>query len=119
MKNKLTQLTTLILLATAVISIESCKKEDSLEKKETGGTTTTGGGTTTGGSGGTAVSGCTDIDSPIYNSSATTDNGSCQYAYTTGYEITYYPALDNGSTWDYLVNTDADLLLTIKEQGIL
>ena len=117
MKNRLTQLTTLILIAIVLITIESCKKEGAPEKTETNGTTT--GGTTSGGgtSGGTTINGCTDIDSPIYNSSANTDNGTCQYAYTTGYEITYYPALDNGSTWDYLVNTDADLILKIKEQG--
>jgi hypothetical protein len=119
MKNRLTQLTTVILLATALITIESCKKEDPPERTEIDGTTTTGGTTTGGGTtgGGTTVNGCTDADSPLYNSSATADDGSCQFAYTSGYEITYYPALDNGSTWDYLVNTDADLLLTIKEQG--
>ena len=120
MKNRITQIAILGLLATAIFTAESCRKEDPpAETISSGNTNTGGGGTGSGGSGsgGNTVNGCTDIDSPLYSSSANTDDGSCQYAYTSGYEITYYPADDNGSDWDLWVNTDADLILKIKEQG--
>ncbi len=127
MKNRLTQLSILGLLATAVITAESCRKEDPpAETINTGNTNTNGSGSGNNGSGsngngsgGNTVNGCTDIDSPQYNSSANTDDGSCQYAYTSGYEITYHLADDGGSDWDYGFgsSTNADLILKIKEQG--
>lgn len=124
MKNRLTQLSILALLATAVITAESCRKEDPpAETINTGSTSTGGTGSGTGsggsGSGGNTVNGCTDIDSPLYSSSANTDDGSCQYAYTSGYEITYHLADDGGSDWDFGIgsSTNADLILKIKEQG--
>lgn len=126
MKNRLTQLSILGLLATAVITAESCRKEDPpAETISTGNSNTNGSGSGSGsggsgsGSGGNTVNGCTDIDSPLYSSSANTDDGSCQYAYTSGYEITYHLADDNGSDWDYGFgnSTKADLILKIKEQG--
>jgi len=124
MKNRLTQISILGLLATAVLTAESCKKEDPPAETITTSGSTTGGNNTNGsgsgnGTGGTSVNGCTDMDSPLYNSAANTDDGSCQYAYTSGYQITYYPADDNGSSWDFGFGnaTNADLILKIKEQG--
>ncbi len=122
MKNKLTQIGILGLLATTIVTAESCRKEDPpAETIETGdnnsnsGSNSNNGGNNNGGNNNT-VNGCTDIDSPLYNSSANTDDGSCQYAYTSGYEISYFPADDNGSSWDW-PSGDADLILKIKEQG--
>ena len=124
MKNRLTQIGILGLLATTIVTAESCRKEDPpAETIETGdnnsntGSNSNNGGNNNGGNNNT-VNGCTDIDSPLYNSSANTDDGSCQYAYTSGYEITYYPSEDpDGDDWDLWVNTEADLILKIKEQG--
>jgi len=132
MKKRLTQISILALLATAVVTAESCRKEDPPAEtigtnNNTGNTNTgntgsgnngsgnTGGGNT--GGGGSTIAGCTDPDSPNYNANANSNDGSCQYAYVTNYEITYYPEQDNGSDWDYGFGstTNADLKLTIKE----
>lgn len=130
MKNRLTQISILGLLATAIFTAESCRKEDppattidsGNNNSNTGSSGSgSGNGSGSGGNGGSnnSVSGCTDIDSPLYNASANNDDGSCQYAYTSGYEITYYPGQDNGSDWDYGFgsSTNADLILKIKEHG--
>lgn len=117
MKNKLTQIGILALLATTIVTAESCRKEDPpAETIETGDNNSNTGSNSNNGGNNNTVNGCTDIDSPLYNSSANTDDGSCQYAYTSGYEITYFPADDNGSSWDW-PSGDADLILKIKEQG--
>jgi len=63
------------------------------------------------------VGGCTDADSPLYNGSADYDDNSCLYAYVTSYEISYHPEQDGGSDWDLFIDTDADLMLRVKEQG--
>jgi hypothetical protein len=65
------------------------------------------------------ISGCTDIDSPYYDSEAEESDGSCTYAKVSQFEITYHPENDNGSVWDYGIgsSTNADLLLRVKVQG--
>ncbi len=50
-------------------------------------------------SGGSA-SGCTDPDSPDYSFSATTDDGSCRYAYLNRVDIIDYNPQNDGSNWD-------------------
>ncbi|MCT4581607.1 MAG: hypothetical protein N4A35_09335 [Flavobacteriales bacterium] len=123
MKNKFIQLGTLGLLALTIVTAESCRKEDPpAETISTGNANTNNNGNGSGNNNGgnnNTVNGCTDIDSPLYNASANTDDGSCQYAYTSGYEITYHLADDGGSDWDYGFgnSTRADLILKIKEQG--
>jgi hypothetical protein len=120
MKSKLIQLSILSLLATAIITAESCKKEDPPAETIPTNTGSTGSGNGNGsgngsGSGsGNGSTNCSDIDSPN-NGNA----GACQYAYASGYEITYHPADDNGSNWDVAFGNSvrADLILTIKEQG--
>ena len=58
--------------------------------------------------------GCNDLDSPYYDANAD-GHGDCKYAYVTEYEITYSPAEDGNSDWDFGFgsNTNADLLLNI------
>ena len=71
--------------------------------------------------GGTKVGGCTDMDSPIFDSIADYDDGSCLYAYINQYEITYYPEENPNATWPFTswditgTGTDADLYLKIIE----
>ena len=117
MKNRITQLSILGLLATAVVSYSSCRKEEPPATTNNGtGLNGTGTGN---GTGGTTVNGCTDSDSPLYNSSANNNDGTCKYVYTTSYEISYHPEKDNGSVWDFGIGnaTKADLILKIKEVG--
>lgn len=86
------------LLATAVIFTGSCKKDPPPED--------------------TKVGGCTDPDSPLYNANADYDDNSCQYAFTTSYEVTSFPQYDaNGSDWDFLTYTNADIYIILKEEG--
>jgi hypothetical protein len=59
------------------------------------------------------IGGCTDIDSPLYDPAADYENASCVYAFVYQYEITYHPEEDDGSDWDFLIETDADLILRI------
>ncbi len=69
-------------------------------------------------SGASVVKGCMDNDAYNFNSSATEDNGNCVYIKTTMYEVSYYAKFkEDGSTWDAVINTNADLILKIKEQG--
>ncbi len=89
--------TTLLLATSTLILGTSCRKKEPVEDEKIGG--------------------CLDIDSPLYNANADFDDESCKYAYTDSYEITYHPEQDGGSDWDFLTNTDADLILRIKEQG--
>jgi hypothetical protein len=94
---KIIKSTTLFLACAALLST-SCKKKEPVEDAKVGG--------------------CLNEDSPLYNASADFDDESCLFAYTSSYEISYHPEKDpSGSDWDFLTNTDADLILRIKEQG--
>ncbi len=71
---------------------------------------------------GIKIGGCTDIDSPIFDSIADYDDASCLYAYINQYEISYYPeenpnaTLPFINTWDITgTGSDADLYLRIIE----
>ncbi len=97
MKKNLVNLLSGTFLASSIIFSGACKKEP--EPVDT------------------SVGGCTDMDSPLYNASADYDDNSCQYAYVTQYEITFHQETDGGSDWDLLLNTDADLILRVKESG--
>lgn len=91
--------TTTLLLATGIIALSSCKKEEPELRDE-------------------KIGGCTDQDSPMYDGTVDFDDESCVYAYVNAYEITYHPQYDeSGSDWDFLTNTDADLILRIKPDG--
>ncbi len=136
MKKTIIQISTLAFLATAIFTVESCRKEDPPAKTITpiqgednngnggsgngnsgnGGSGNNGGGNN---GGGATVTGCTDQDSPNYNANANSNDNSCVYVYATSYEISYYPSQDNGSDWDYgFGNTsNADLILKIKESS--
>jgi len=87
-----------IALGVSAISLTSCKKEEpeTVDSK---------------------IGGCLDPDSPLYNANADFEDQSCLYAYVSAYEITFHPEEDGGSDWDFLTNTDADLILRIKEEG--
>lgn len=121
MKNKFIKTT--ILLSILAVTLDSCRKKDppaeTISTSNNGNSGNSGSSGNNGGNTNNNVNGCTDIDSPLYNSSANTDDGSCKYAYTSSYEITYHPEQDNGSNWDYGFgnSTRADLILKIKEQG--
>ena len=85
-------------MAGAIVLGTSCKKKEPVEDAKVGG--------------------CLNTESPLYNSGADFDDESCLFAYTSSYEISYHPEKDqNGDDWDFLTNTDADLILRIKEQG--
>ncbi len=66
--------------------------------------------------------GCTDIDSPNYNSSVDFDDASCLYAYIYEYEISFYPSEDPSASWpiltwdDPISGANADLILEIWEK---
>jgi hypothetical protein len=70
----------------------------------------------------TLVGGCTDIDSPIYNSGVDFDDASCLYAYIYEYEISFYPSEDPSASWpiltwdDPISGANADLILKIWEK---
>jgi hypothetical protein len=70
---------------------------------------------------GVKIGGCTDIDSPVYDSTADYDNASCLYAYVNQYEISYYPEVNPNATWPFTswditgTGADADLYLKIIE----
>ncbi|MBM77595.1 MAG: hypothetical protein CL846_03875 [Crocinitomicaceae bacterium] len=71
--------------------------------------------------GGIKTGGCTDINSPFYDSIADYDDASCTYAYINQYEITYYPEINPNATWPFTswditgTGADADLELKIIE----
>ncbi len=137
MKKTLIQISTLAFLATAVFTVESCRKTDPPAKTITpmrgdntdanggngnnGGSNNGGSGNNGGGNngGGATVTGCTDQDSPNYDPNANSNDNSCEYVYVTSYEISYYPSSDNGSDWDYGFGstTNADLILKVKESA--
>jgi hypothetical protein len=60
------------------------------------------------------IGGCTDTDSPFYQTGRDFDDGSCKYAYVTQIEVLSFPEKDGGSTWDPIINTKADIYLQIK-----
>lgn len=91
--------TSIIILAAGMIALSSCKKEEPEMRDE-------------------KVGGCLNENSPMYNASADFDDESCVFAYVSAYEISYHPANDaNGDDWDFLINTDADLIFRIKQDG--
>jgi hypothetical protein len=100
MKHKLLQITT-ITLATFLL-FNNCRKVETQEN--------------------TLIGGCTDIDSPIYDSLCDFEDASCLYAYVNQYEISYYPSEDPGASWpiytwdDPISGANADLILHIWEQ---
>ncbi|MDG2330925.1 MAG: hypothetical protein P8M05_04975 [Flavobacteriales bacterium] len=66
------------------------------------------------------VGGCGDANSPEGQVGLIDyDDGSCLYGFITEYQITYHPQFDNaagtGVDWDFATNTDADLILRIKQ----
>lgn len=62
--------------------------------------------------------GCLDNNAVNYNGAADYEDQSCQYAYVDAYKITYHPEKDeDGDDWDLFINTDADLVLRVKEEG--
>lgn len=90
--------TTTVVLASVIMLSTSCKKKEPVEDAKIGG--------------------CLNEESPLYDATADFDDESCLFAYTSSYEITYHPENDeSGDNWDFLTNTDADLILRIKEQG--
>ena len=85
------------ILAILVIGLvaSSCKKEEE-NSGETGG--------------------CMDVNSPYYSSTATYDNGTCEFLYVTDYEVTNFEDI----TWDPLaidVYRNADLYIKVKRQS--
>ncbi|MCB9197061.1 MAG: hypothetical protein H6600_01260 [Flavobacteriales bacterium] len=89
----------LLILGLGITLMSSCKKEEPELRDE-------------------KVGGCLDKDSPLYNANADFDDESCVYAYINAYQVTFHPQKDeSGSDWDFLVNTDADLLLRFKVDG--
>ena len=70
----------------------------------------------------TLSGGCTDIDSPNYNSNVDFDDASCLYAYIYEYEISFYPSEDPSASWpiltwdDPISGANADLILKIWEK---
>ena len=60
------------------------------------------------------VGGCTDTDSPFYQSGLDYDDGACKYAYVTQVEVLGFPEKDGSSTWDAIVNTKADIYFKFK-----
>ena len=85
------------ILAILVIGLvaSSCKKEEE-NSGETGG--------------------CMDVNSPYYSSTATYDNGTCEFLYVTGYEVTNFEDI----IWDLValgVSVNADLYIKVKRQS--
>lgn len=59
------------------------------------------------------VGGCTDTDSPFYQTGLDFDDGNCKYAYVTEVILESFPELDNGSSWDF-PGGKADVYVEIK-----
>ena len=98
----------------SIMFLISCKKEKG--DLVNNGSATSGNGGSNGGVT-TVVEGCTDFNSPNFNSSANSDNGTCTYLYITSIEITTYPLQDNGSNWDSWPYANPDVKIQIKESG--
>jgi hypothetical protein len=59
-----------------------------------------------------------DVNAYNYNSEATTTSNNCTFIKTTMYEITNHAEFnEDGNDWDNLINTKADIIFRIKEQG--
>ncbi len=88
-----------IIAASGLVVLSACKKEEPELRDE-------------------KMGGCLDENSPMYDASADFDDESCVYAYVNAYEITYHPSKDeNGDDWDFLIDTDADLIFRLKVDG--
>ena len=60
--------------------------------------------------------GCMDVNSPNYSSTATYNNGTCEFLYVTNYEVTNFEDI----IWDPLaidVYRNADLYIKVKRQS--
>ena len=86
------------ILAILVIGLvaSSCKKEE----ENSGGT-----------------GGCMDVNSPNYSSTATYDNGTCEFLYVTEYEVTNYEDKDWDLAVPLLETFKADLYIKVKRQS--
>ena len=86
------------ILAILVIGLvaSSCKKEEE-NSGETGG--------------------CMDVNSPYYSSTATYDNGTCEFLYVTGYEVTNFEDKDWDLAVPLLETFKADLYIKVKKQS--
>lgn len=106
MKNKIEKLTVILIL---ILSISACKKKKNNIKEDNISNNTNN----------TEILGCTDYYAYNFDSNATSsDNSMCTYIKTTMYEITHHAEFNNsGGSWDNLINTKADLILKIKEEG--
>lgn len=107
MKSTVINIFSASLLLSAITFASSCKKEDDTTGDENGGPTTT------------EIVACTDYNAFNFNSDATTSNNDlCTYVKTTMYEITHHAEFnEDGNDWDNIINTKADLILKIKEEG--
>lgn len=66
----------------------------------------------------TEVTGCMDANAYNYNSEATITSNNCTFIKTTMYEITNHAEFnENGDDWDSFINTKADIIFRIKEEG--
>ncbi len=106
MKNVIVNFISASILIGAVSFASSCKKDEDNDDNNSGNTTT-------------EIVGCTDYNAANFNADATTSNNSlCTYMKTTMYEITYHAEFnEDGNDWDNLINTKADLIFKIKEEG--
>jgi len=94
----------LVGLGTSLLALDACKKAEDPNLLRS-----------------TKRGGCTDIDSPMYDTELDYDDQSCLYAYTKAYTISYYNR-NNGADWDdYWCITSqykpADLILRVKPIG--
>ncbi len=107
MKSTVINLLSASLLIGTITFASSCKKEEDDTDGNNGGSTTT------------EIIACTDYNAANFNSEATSsDNDLCTYVKTTMYEITHHAEFnEDGNDWDNLINTKADLILKIKEEG--
>ena len=63
------------------------------------------------------IGGCMDVNSPYYSSTATYDNGTCEFLYVTEYEVTNYEDKDWDLAVPLLETFKADLYIKVKRQS--
>jgi hypothetical protein len=104
----------ILIFLTLTTLIFACKKDE-----DTPLTTTTATTTTT-----TTVLGCTDSLATNYLSSATEDDGSCEYPPSelklSSITINTIPMTNNGNTWDWDITgltSDPDIFYILKQGG--